>query len=142
MSNILSDWRQAVMDQLDANLQGGLFTGKVVAGSKDGAQTDFAACVFVPTMVSNTADIDFARPVLTIRTWLPLTKLALKTTPPDPAPVEQLMVDVASCLQPIQTLELDSGVLTFALVKMVPDYPDFGVETTLRGWIGNPATLA
>lgn len=142
MSNILSDWRQAVMDQLDTNLQGGLYTGKVVAGIKDGAQTDYAACVFVPTMVSNTADIDFARPVLTIRAWLPLTKLLLKTTPVDPGPVEQLMVDLAQCLQPIQSLALESGGLTFAMVKIVPDYPDFGVEATLRGWIGNPTTLA
>lgn len=143
MSNILSDWRQAVMDQLDANLQGGLFTGKVVAGEKDGPQTDYAAAVFVPTLISDTANIDFARPVLTVRTWLPLTKLLLKTTPVDPTPVEQLMVDVAACLQPIQSLALsDDKALTFALVKMLPHYADLGVETTLRGWVGNPATLA
>ena len=141
MSNLLTQWRQEVTWQLERELQGGSFT--VVAGERDGPSRDRKlACVYAPTIRSDT-DVNFARPVLIVRAWIPKPKTPRETDPPDPEPLEQLMLDVQEALQPIQVLpNVGSGGLYFFVTQVRPDYEDWGVEVTLTGWTHNPATIA
>lgn len=144
MSNVLTDWREALMAQIRANLQAGAFAGDAtVAGEIDnGPQDRNLCCVFAPTVATDTANVSFARPVMVVRAWIPNPKTLIKTVPQDPAPVEQLMIDLAVCLQATQTLpDVGIGGLYYFLTQIKPDYPDYGVEATLRGWTGNPGTL-
>jgi hypothetical protein len=142
MSNVLTEWRQAVAAQLAANLQDGTFT--VLAGERDGLSRDRKlACVFAPAVQTDGSNVSFARPVLTVRAWVPIPKTPAPTEPRDPEPVEQLMIDLAQCLQQIQTPALPSAIFGFYffVTQIRPDYEDFGVEATLQGWTGNPAVL-
>lgn len=140
MSNVITDWRKAVMAALDANLQGGSFT--VVAGDLDGPSRDRKlACVFAPPVIIDSANVLFSRPVLIVRAWVPMPKTPKRQVPPDPEPVEQLMVDLMACLQPLQSLNIGANGLLANVTKVAPDYPDFGVEATLQAWTGNPAAI-
>jgi hypothetical protein len=138
-SNVLTEWRKAVMAQLDTNLQDGGFT--VLAGFREGPSKDRdLAVVFVPPMESD-GNVNFARPVLVVRAWKASSKMP-KTDPRDPEPVEQLMVDLAECLAPIQVLpDIGGGKgLFWNLQSVEPDYDDWGVQATLVGWTENPGS--
>lgn len=136
-TNILSRWRRIVMAQLDEHLQGGEFT--VVAGERDGEVKDRKlACVFAPAVRAEGGNVNFARPILLVRAWLPKPKQPRQTSPPDPEPIEQLMIDLMTTLEPIQVG--DELELYFFVTEVVPDYDDWGVQATLTGWARNPAT--
>lgn len=140
--NVITEWRQAVQTQLETSLQGGAYAGVVVAGECDGAQHRKLACVFAPTFETDGGNVSFARPTLIVRAWVPKPKTPSSTVPVDPEPVEQLMIDLAACLQGIQTPSLASakdGLYAF-VTRIRPDYEDWGVEATLQAWTGNPAT--
>jgi hypothetical protein len=138
ISNVLTDWRRLVMAHLDQNLQGGTF--EVVGGERDGPSKDRKLChVFAPAVRADGGNINFARPLLLVRAWIP-KQIPGDTSPHDPAPIEQLMIDLMETLQPIQVLE-DIN-LTFNVPEVVPDYEDWGVQATLSGWMRNPATVA
>lgn len=139
MSNVLTDWRLALVAQLDANLQGGLFKGQIVSGELDGVQRRHVACVYVPDMVTDGRDVNLSRPVMIVRAWLPDPKTPKRTAPPDPGPVEQLLVDLAACLKAVQVLpEIGPHGLWFFITELKPDRADFGVQATLRAWTENP----
>lgn len=141
MSNFITDWRKAVMAQLDTELQGGSFA--VVAGERDGVSRDRKlACVFAPPMKTNPANPNFTRPVLIVRAWVPQPKTPKSTVPQDPEPVEQLMIDLAVCLQAVQRLP-NVGIWGLYVVDatFATDYVDWGVQATLEAWTGNPAVL-
>lgn len=144
MSNLITDWRKAVMAQLDENLQDGIF--EVLAGERDGLSRDrHLACVFAPPLVTDGANVSFARPALIVRAWVPKPKISatLTDSPADPEPVEQLMIDLAECLQQVErqpTIGI-SGLYSF-VTQIRPDYDDWGVEATLQAWTGNPAVFA
>lgn len=136
-TNVLSLWRRTVMARLDEHLQGGVFT--IVAGERDGPSRDRKlACVFAPPVRAEGGNVNFARPILLVRAWLPQPKQPKSASPPDPEPVEQLMLDLMTTLEPIQVL--DELELYFFVTEVVPDYQDWGVQATLNGWIRNPAT--
>jgi len=143
VSNLLTDWRAAVVTHLDANLQAGAFAGNVRAGERDGPSRIKQACVFVPTMRTDGGNVSFARPVLVVRAWVGLSKVPTAIEPRDPEPLEQLMVDLATCLQQIQNLPaVGLNGLYFFVTELLPDYDDFGVQATLQAWTGNPAVIA
>lgn len=140
MSNILTDWRQALVTHLKANLQDGDF--EVRSGERDGESKDRKlAVVFVPTaFAEESGDVNYARPPMVIRAWIPRSRQPRPTEPPDPEPIEQLMLDLMSCLQPVQTT-LVTG-LYFRVTAVIPDYADWGVQASLLGWTLNPASVA
>ena len=136
-TNILTAWRRLVMAHLDEHLQGGTFKGNVVAGERDGTSDSKLACVFAPPVRAEGGNVNFARPILLVRAWLPKAKPA-PSSPRDPEEIEQLMVDLMETLQPI--LVLDDIDLFFHVTQVEPDYEDWGVQATLEGWARNPAT--
>jgi hypothetical protein len=140
MANIITDWRQAVMTRIDTQLQGGAF--EVRAGERDGPSRDKKlAVVFAPPVRAEGGNVNFARPILLVRAWLPKPKQPRDASPPDPEPIEQLMIDLMTTLEPIQVLDsLASGPLYFHVTEVTPDYEDWGVQATLSGWTRNPAT--
>lgn len=144
MSNVLTEWRQAVAAHIAANLQDGTYKGKVLPGERDGVSRENIACVFVPTLATDGSDVNFARPTLVVRAWVAKPKTPSTTQPRDPEPVEQLIIDLASCLQSIQRPQLASAIDGFYsfVTQIRPDYEDWGVEATLQGWTGNPAVRA
>lgn len=141
MSNVITQWRQAVMAQLDEKLQDGEFD--VVAGVRDGkpSRDRKLACVFAPPMKTNPGNVSFTRPVLIVRAWVPQPKTPKATSPQDPEPVEQLMIDLAVCLQAVQSLQIGIWGLYVVDATFETDYDDWGVQATLEGWTGNPAVL-
>lgn len=145
MSNILTDWRQAVIDHLDTNLQGGDWKGRVKAGERDGGVRDrLLAHVFAPPVRADSGNVNFARPVLLVRAWIPKPRTPRNPNPLDPEPVEQLMIDLCTTLEAIQVLPTVGGGdgLYFFVTEISPDYEEWGVQATLSGWMRNPATTA
>jgi hypothetical protein len=135
-TNILTAWRRLVMARLDEHLQGGTFD--VRGGARDGSSTKKLAVVFAPPVRAEAGNVNWARPILLVRAWLPKPRTPRETSPPDPEPLEQLMIDLCQTLEPIQVLEdID---LYFFVEEVVPDEEDWGVQATLRGWERNPAT--
>lgn len=130
------------MAKLDADLQDGGFT--VIPGERDGKSSDRdLACVFAPPLRADGGNVNFARPVLIVRAWKRSDRMP-KGKPRDPEQIEQLMIDLATCLQEIQVLpDIDGGSgLYFFVTQIDPDYEDWGVQATLTGWARNPATVA
>lgn len=135
MSNVLTDWRTAVMAHLDSQLQGGSFA--VRAGEHDGGSRDRKLVhVFVPSQRTD-GEVNFARPQMIVRAWIPKPKVPKQQEPPDPEPVEQLMLDLAAALRPIIATAVPDGY--FLVDEIEPDYEDWGVQATLTAWIRNPA---
>lgn len=142
-TNILTEWRLAVMAQLDTNLQAGKWKGRIRPGDRDGAVTGKKLChVFAPPVRAEGGNVNFARPILLVRAWLPLPRTQRREYPRDPAPIEQLMIDLCTCLEEIQVLPTIGGGegLYFFVTDVTPDYTDWGVQATLSGWMRNPAT--
>lgn len=141
--NILTEWRKAVIEQLDTNLQAGKWKGRVKPGERDGAVTGKRLChVFAPPVRAEAGNVNFARPVLLVRAWIPTPRTPRNPAPRDPEPIEQLMIDLMTTLEAIQVLPnlVDGGGLYFFVTEVVPDYDDWGVQATLNGWMRNPAT--
>jgi len=136
VSNVLTDWRTALVDHLDANLQGGSYT--VLSGPRDGATDRKLACVFVPAW-QQARDVSFGTPPMIVRAWVPQPTTLAPTSPQDPGPLEQLAVDLMTTLQPVQTTLL--AALYFWVAKIRFDYDDWGVEATLQSYTRNLATL-
>jgi hypothetical protein len=137
--NLLTSWRQALIAHLEKNLQAGDWT--VLAGRRDEPSRDRKlAVVFVPTaFAEDGGDVNFARPPMAVRAWIPRSKQPFDPIPPDPEPLEQLMLDLMTCLEPVQTTLVAN--LYFRVVQVTPDYDNWGVEARLAGWTLNPATL-
>lgn len=137
MSNILTDFRVALTAHLETNLQAGKYKGKILAGVLDGEQKRVVGCIFSPPL-RPAADVNYVNPTMVVRFWIPKPKMVRKTVPaPDPEPVEQLMIDLATTLRPVTTTLLDS--LYFLIPDITPDYDDWGVQATLVGWATNPS---
>lgn len=136
MSNILTDWRKALVAHLDANLQDGSYT--VLSGARDGASDRKLACVFVPTW-TEARDVNWATPPMIIRAWVTQPSQLAPTSPQDPEPLEQLAVDLMTTLQPVQTTLLDDIYFWIARIRF--DYEEWGVEATLQSYTRNLATL-
>jgi hypothetical protein len=101
------------------------------------------AVVFVPALRAD-ADVNWARPQLMVRAWLPKPRQPNPDSPQDPGPVEQLMWDMAECLRAVQVLpDIGGGRgLYSVLTEVLPEWNDWGVQATLIGWTTNPATLS
>lgn len=137
MSNILTDWRQAVMSLLDTQLQGGSFT--VVAGKREGLSRERKlACVFVPKFQPDT-NPNYARPPMVVRAWIKQPRQPKPDAPQDPEPLEQLTADLLELVQPVRTTLVPD--LYFEVAAIEPDYEDWGVEMILASWMLNPGTL-
>lgn len=139
--NILTDWRKAVMEHLDADLQDGSF--EVHGGNRDDVSRDRKIIVvFVPPLRPD-ANVNYDRPQLIIRAWVPKSKQPPAKSPADPEPLEQLMVDLADSLKTLRVLpSIGSGRgLYFEVGDITPDYEDWGVQATLNGWMTNPGAL-
>lgn len=139
MSNILTDWRVALVAHLQTDLQGGIFD--VRSGERDeglGVSDEPLAVVFTPK-IRNASNILFASPPMVIRAWLPKSKLPITELPRDPGPLEQLAVDLMTCLEPVQA-SLLPGRLSFWVQEVDFDYVDVGIQATLTSYIVNPAT--
>jgi hypothetical protein len=141
VSNILTESRLAITAKLASDLtaNGKKFT--VVAGERDGVSRDRnLACIWAPPMKSDGQNVNFANPTLIVRAWVRQPKPPKTTSPQDPSPVEQLMIDLARVLQQVQ---IPAGVGVYWITdEIAPDYTDWGVQATLRGWTVNPATIA
>jgi hypothetical protein len=140
VSNVITEWRKAVAAHIEVNLQDGAYAGKVKPGERDGVSRENIACVFAPPLKTDSGNVNFARPVLIVRVWVGRAKTPAKEEPRDPEPVEQLMLDLAACLQSIQRPQLPSAIDGFYafVTDIEPDYEDWGVQATLQGWTGNP----
>ncbi len=136
-TNILSVWRRALMALIDEKLQGGDF--EVRAGERDGASKDRKlAVVFAQPLSEWSPDVNFVQPVMLVRAWIPKPSMPKASSPPDPEPVEQLMLDILELLdESVQTTLVEDFYFRVQLVE--PDYDDWGVQATLVGFYRNPA---
>lgn len=135
-TNVISRFRRAIMAHLAENLQGGTF--EVRAGERDGAAKKKLAVVFAPPLAEWANDINFVQPQLIVRAWLPQPSTAKASSPVDPEPVEQLLIDMWEVFpETVQTTLVDD--LYFRVAQVEPDYEDWGVQATLLGWARNPA---
>lgn len=135
--NVITNFRQRVMAHIDANLQGGDF--EVRAGERDGESKDRKlAVVFSPPIAEWPADINFVQPRLFVRAWIPKPRQPKSSSPPDPEPVEQLMLDMLALFpETVQTTLVPD--MYFRVQSVEPDYEDWGVQAILLGFYRNPA---
>lgn len=147
MSNVLTDWRRAVITHLQTDLQGGAF--EVKPGQRDGAVKQAAvgkvglAVVWIAELGELSSDVAWATPPMFVRAWIARSKQPKIDAPADPEPVEQLMIDLAVSLQKVQVNILPpERNLYFRLARVTPDYADWGVQATLASFMRNPAVVA
>lgn len=138
MSNVLTDWRAALTTLLQTTFPG----LEVVQGDRTGISRDQdRACVFPGPFVPDQRDINDARPRMVIRYWKKYPKIdsSLRDVPPDPGPIEQLILDLAAMFQPkLVTLGV-TGLAYFHVDSITPDVNDqYAVEVSLTGWMRNP----
>lgn len=139
MSNVLTDWRQALQ-----TLLGTTFVAdnvEVLAGEQaPGLNRDRdRACVFAGPLVPD-SDVNDARPRMTIRYWKAFPKVGpkLATVPTDPSPLEQLMLDLAGMLQPKLTTLGVSTLAYFHVDSIRHDMEEYGCEVQMTGWMRSP----
>lgn len=135
MANLFTTWATATVDHLEANLTGASgepFT--VIHGRRDGDSKDrYLACVFVAPTAEWPQDVNFLRPVLVVRAWIPKPKIR-DGSPPDPSPVEDLMSRVWDVLEGVRTSLMDPAFGYFEVTSVEPDYDDWGVQATLTAY--------
>jgi hypothetical protein len=137
MSNVLTDWRVALEALIlttfpTATKQSGDRTGRVVNNDR--------YSVHISALVAD-ADVNDARPRAVVRYWKAKPKVGanLASAPPDPAPLEQLIVDLAAMFKAKITTLGVSTLAYFHVESITPDYDDeYGVECVLVGWMRNP----
>ncbi len=144
MSNVVTDWRKAVVAQLDASLQDGEFT--VLSAKRDGPSPDRKLCCVYKDRTTPRANANpgaFMAPVLIVRAWLPKPAQPRPrghrqpgTAQPDPAPLEQLEMDLWSTLDPIRALPAIG--IYFEIAETEIDFDDWGVQATLTAWVRRP----
>lgn len=139
MSNVLTDWRTALVTLLGTTFP----AAEILSGEREGLSRDKdRACVFVLPLTPVSADVNNANPRMAIRFWKKLPKIdaSLRDAPPDPEPIEQLMLDLAGMLQPKLTSLGVSTLAYFHVDSITPDVNDeYGVEVLLTGWMRNPS---
>lgn len=139
MSNVISDWRAALVTLLGTTFP----SARVVSGERSGRAVDKdIVCVFAAPLTPVASDVNNANPKMTIRYWKTHPKISakLRDVPKDPAPIEQLMLDMAAMLQPKLTSLGVSTLAYFHVDSISPDVEDeYGVEVQLTGWMRNPA---
>lgn len=142
--NILTLWRQALVAHLAENLPvHSDYPGDwdVRSGVRDGAWKESKlAVVFVPSIGEDGGDVNFARPPMIVRAWLPRSDQPRDTDPLDPGPLEQLAVDLMQLLEPVQTTLVDG--LYFRVSRVDIDYDDWGVQAVLTSFMLNPASVS
>lgn len=140
MSNVLTDWRVALQTLLSTTFVSSNL--EVLAGERSGLARDRdRACVFAGPLVPD-ADVNDARPKMTIRYWKKYPKvgtLSLDEEPVDPSALEQLMLDLAAMLQPKLTTLGVSTLAYFHVDSITHDMGEYGVEVQMTGWMRNPA---
>jgi hypothetical protein len=137
----VSEWRLALVEHLRLNLPDrDAKTWKVLSGARDGKSDDRKLAVVFSGGLPVDQNVNYCRPVMIIRAWIPRSKQTRQSEPPDPAPLEQLMIDLMATLQPVRVTLLET--VSFEISNVEPDFADWGVQVTLVGWAVNPATIA
>lgn len=136
---VLTDWQDAVVTALDAGLDG--FTIK--SGERDGVSRDRnIACVFGRDEPPD-SNVQWIRPVLTVRAWIKSPKQVKTRSPRDSTVLQDLLEQIEVILQPMQVLpSIGGNGLYFNVTGNRIDRDDWGVELTLTGWAENPAVIA
>jgi hypothetical protein len=137
MSNLLTDWREALEEYLSVELD-----AEIVAGPRIGLSRDHDLIgVWWPGQAASARSINFANPRMTVRYWRKRPKTTLKEVPFDPRPLEQGAIDLLKALEP-KRVELLPGKLYFEIpgIKPLPD--EYALEAELLGWAVNPAAIA
>jgi hypothetical protein len=117
VSNVVTLWREKVVQHLRDNLHAGEFT--VLSAKRQGPSRDRKLCCVFKERTTSRAVRDpgaFIAPVLIVRAWLPLPAQPRPrghrqqgTAEPDPQELEQLEMDMWTTLDPIRALP-DIGV--------------------------------
>ena len=136
--NLLTDWRLALKEILHDTFP----AARIYNGERPSklSRDQMAICVFVPTMTEWSPDANMAQPEMTIRIWCAKPRNQ-QDSPPDPAPIEQAIMDLAAALQAVLAT-LGAGPDFFKVVSIVPDYLDeYGLEANLVGWTRSPMMI-
>jgi len=143
MSNLISDWRTALV----ARLQTSFPDAEVLSGQRadDVSRDKDRIAVFWPG-TPEASEVNFVNPKMTIRYWAKRPKTTLKDVPHDDGPLEQAAWDLALALQPVLAKLLNDTDpaypgFYFRVVQIVPVRDEFAVEAQLVGTWKNPAYL-
>ena len=139
MSNILTNWRVAIQALLVAQFPTAEVKSEIFPGEMDSISRDKDRIrVFAPPLVPD-ANVNNARPKLTVHYFLELPKISalISQVPRDPAVVEQLMLDLAGMFK--AHLTSVGGMDYYHVDSITPDRDLYAVECQLTGWTRNPA---
>lgn len=141
-ANLVSDWRRALMSELQTAHP----DAEVTAGRRTGVARDRERiCVFFDGYQELSQRVVVANPVLVVRVWPDRSKLP-SDTPQDPTQLEQAAVDLMRLLQDRQQqIERSVDDLWYFRVQSVvidEDPEEWGVEARLLGFAKNVAVVA
>ena len=143
MSNVLSDWRNALIGVLQTQFP----TAEVRAGVRQGVSRDKDRInVFAdPTEQTHVPGrIVVETPRLLVRYWKAFNITPPPNTPADPTPLEQARYDLEIFLRAQQNTLGVSGLWYFLVesTKIDEDPKEWGIETRLQGYTKNYAAIA
>lgn len=139
MSNLLTNWREAIQTLLVAAFPAAEVKAEVYPGEMDNLSRDKDRIrVFTGPLAADT-NVNNARPKLTVHYFLKQAKISSLTSenPLDPQAIEQTMVDLAAMFE--AHLTSVGGMDYFHVDSITPDRDLYAVECQLTAWTRNPA---
>lgn len=141
--NLITDWRTALVALLKEKFP----AAELLSGERaDGPSRDKdRIAVFWPGM-SESSEVSFANPRMTIRFWVKNPKTNVRSVPKDDEPLEQAAWDLAFALQPklaslLNTTSPAYPGFYFRVTQIVPVRDEYAIEAQLLGLWKNPAFL-
>lgn len=138
-SNLISDWRRALIAELKTAYPDALVT----SGRRAGVSREQRITVFSDGYREDASRVVVAHPVMVIRYWPARGDTASAESPADPTELEQAAVDLMTLLEARQA-QIESAVTDLwyfrpeqALIDEDPE--EWGVELRLTGFARNVA---
>ncbi|MBA2642653.1 MAG: hypothetical protein H0U82_06995 [Actinobacteria bacterium] len=137
-ANLISEWRRALVSELQTAFPG----AEVTSGRRAGVSRELRIAVFFDGHRETPDRVVVARTVMIVRYW----PAHAADTPADPSELEQAAYDLMRLLQDRQKqIELAVDDLWFFRVESVvtdEDPEEWGVEARLLGFAKNVAAIA
>jgi hypothetical protein len=140
LSNLLTDWREAIQALLatafpTAEVDGEIYPGEFATISRDKDRIR----VFTNPLEPDSRNVNDARPRLTVHYFLSKAKFGPLTAevPQDPADIEQVMATLAATFK--AHLTSVGGMDYYHVESITPDRELYAVEVLLTAWTRNPA---
>lgn len=137
MSNLITDWRTALVDLLEETFP----AAEVLSGFRSGLSRDRDRIAVFWARTPVDGNVNYLRPQIAIRFWpkQPRQPRNLREGQLDETPLEQAAWDLTNALMPVRTTLVAN--LYFELAGITPNRADFSVEAQLIAYLLSPGAV-